>query len=486
MIRTTRRDFAVGSLLAAPALLVRQVSPSAQLAEVPPAARSEAEQIAFDAYIFGYSLITTEVTRVQMTNVPRAETLRSPMGQFLNVRRYPPGDYRGVSAPNADTLYSLVWLDVAPEPVVFTHPDMGDRYYLFPMYSLWMPVVASPGQRTAGGKAANYLITGPGWTGTVPAGMTQIKSPTRYLVIIGRTYANGTEQDFVTVNALQDKYQVVPLSAFGKPYTYVAPPVDPNPPFSMTDKPQQVIEAFDVSDYFNMMATLMGNAAPPAPEDAPIIARMAKIGLVPGQKFDLTKLDPATQIALKNVPKAATAKIIAQQSEAGFFRNNWRIPTAAGAYGTNYLGRALIAAFGWPANLSQDAIYPYAMEDGEGRTLSGANKYTMTFPKGQTPPVDGFWSVTMYLNDGGWWFYPNELNKFTVSMRDGPKFNDDGSLTLYFQNGSPGKDKEPNWLPAPKGDFVLTMRMYWPKESPPSILPPGRGTWEPPAVVRMS
>jgi hypothetical protein len=230
----------------------------------------------------------------------------------------------------------------------------------------------------------------------------------------------------------------------------------------------------------------MGNAAPPAPEDAPIIARMAKIGLVPGQKFDLTKLDPATQIALKNVPKAATAKIIAQQSEAGFFRNNWRIPTAAGAYGTNYLGRALIAAFGWPANLSQDAIYPYAMEDGEGRTLSGANKYTMTFPKGQTPPVDGFWSVTMYLNDGGWWFYPNELNKFTVSMRDGPKFNDDGSLTLYFQNGSPGKDKEPNWLPAPKGDFVLTMRMYWPKESPPSILPPGRGTWEPPAVVRMS
>ena len=200
----------------------------------------------------------------------------------------------------------------------------------------------------------------------------------------------------------------------------MAPPVDPNPGFSMTDKPQQVIDAMDTSTYFNMMTRLMGDAAPPAPEDAPIMARMAKIGIVPGQKFDITRLDSATQSALKNVPKAATAKIIAQQSESGFVRNGWRIPGAAGTYGTNYLGRALIAAFGWPANLPQDAIYPYTMEDGTGRTLSGANKYTLTFPKGRTPPVDGFWSITMYFNDGGWWFYPNPLNKFTVSLRDKP------------------------------------------------------------------
>ena len=153
-------------------------------------------------------------------------------------------------------------------------------------------------------------------------------------------------------------------------------------------------------------------------------------------------------------------------------RNGWRIPGAAGTYGTDYLGRALIAAFGWPANLPQDAIYPYTMEDGTGRTLSGTNRYTLTFPKGRTPPVDGFWSITMYFNDGGWWFYPNPLNKFTVSLRDKPTFNADGSLTLYFQNESPGKDKEANWLPAPKGDFILTMRMYWPKEKAPSILPP--------------
>jgi hypothetical protein len=163
----------------------------------------EARAIAIDAYIYGYSLITTEVTRVQMTNVATAEEMRAPMGQIVNVKRYPPGDYRGVSAPNADTLYSLVWLDLGKEPMVFSHPDMGQRYYLFPMYSLWMPVIESPGSRTTGEKAAAYLITGPNWKGTVPAGLKQIKSPTRYLVMIGRTYADGSDADYKIVNALQ-------------------------------------------------------------------------------------------------------------------------------------------------------------------------------------------------------------------------------------------------------------------------------------------
>ena len=150
----TRRSFTAGSLLAMPAMVLRSGPVSAQLSEMPPVAQSSAEQIAIDAYIYGYSLITTEVTRVQMTNVPKAEALRSPMGQFTNVRRYPPGDYRGVSAPNADTLYSLAWVDVGPEPAVFSHPDMGNRFYLFPMYSLWMPVFAvarPPHRRWQGG-----------------------------------------------------------------------------------------------------------------------------------------------------------------------------------------------------------------------------------------------------------------------------------------------------------------------------------------------
>lgn len=451
----------------------------------PTLSTEEAVQIATDAYVYGYSLITTEVTRVQMSNVPQVEGLKAPMGQFINVKRYPPGDYRGVSAPNADTLYSLAWMDVGKEPMVFTHPAMGKRYYLFPMYSLWMPVVESPGSRTTGEDAGTYLITGPGWKGQVPAGMTQIASPTRYFLILGRTYADGTEADYKEVNALQEQYKLTPLSSFGKPYTYKAPPVDPNPGFSMTDKPQQVILDMGVEEYFDRMAKLMGEAAPPAPEDAPIVARMAKIGIVPGKPFELAKLSPEVQAALKDLPQTTLDKISALFKTAGKIENGWLIPGAAGTYGTNYMGRALIAAYGWPANIPQDAVYPTAKVDSEGKTLNGANKYTVTFPKGQTPPVDGFWSITMYFDDGGWWFYPNALNKFTVSMRDEPKFNEDGSLTLYFQHDSPGKDKEANWLPAPAGDFILTMRMYWPKEAQPSILPPGEGEWIPPAVVKV-
>ena len=227
----------------------------------------EAVQTAVDAYVYGYSLITTEVTRVQMSNFPKAEGLHAPMGQFANALRYPPGDYRGVSAPNADTLYSLAWLDLA-EPQVFSHPNMGKRFYLFEMTDLWMTDFDTPGSRTEGEAAAKYLITGPGWNGTVPTGMKQIKAATRYIVILGRTYANGTDQDYKAVNALQAQYAIIPLGAYGKPYQYEAPPVNANPGFSMTDSPQKVINAMDTSTYFNLLAKLMGGAAPPAPEDA--------------------------------------------------------------------------------------------------------------------------------------------------------------------------------------------------------------------------
>jgi hypothetical protein len=442
----------------------------------------EARDIAIDAYIYGYSLITTEVTRVQMSNVPKVEGLKAPTGQFFNIPRYPPADYRGVSAPNADTLYSIAWLDLA-EPRVFSHPDMGDRFYLFEITDLWMSdSEKSPSKRTADGKAANYLFTGPDWKGEVPAGMKRFPVATRYMVILGRTYADGTEQDYKAVNALQAQYKITPLSAWGKPYTPVSPPVNPNPGFSMTDKPQSVILGMGTEGYFNLMAKLMGGDAPPAAEDAPIIERMAKIGIVPGKPFEMSKLDPAVQAALKDIPQTALKKIEANKNSMGEIVNGWVVSKGLGTYGTNYMKRAVVAAFGWPANQERDAVYPYTEVDSTGQTLTGANKYTLTFPKDATPPVNGFWSITMYLIDQGWWFVPNPLNKFTVSLRDNPKFNDDGSLTLYFQNESPGADKEANWLPAPKGDFLPMLRMYWPKDKPPSILD---GSWKIPQVVKV-
>jgi hypothetical protein len=444
----------------------------------------EAVEIATDAYVYGYSLVTTEVTRIEMSNLPKVEgALGGPMNMFVNVPRYPPADYRGVSAPNADTLYSLAWLDLS-EPQVFSHPDMGKRFYLFEIIDLWMTdLESSPSTRTAGGKAANYLITGPGWKGEVPAGMKHIPIATRYMAILGRTYADGTEKDYKAVNALQAKYKITPLSAWGKKYEYKAPPVNPRPGFNMTDKPQAVILALGTTGYFDMMAKLMAGAAPPAAEDGPILARIAKIGMVPGQPFDMAKLDPAVQAALKDIPQTALKKIEANKDSLGEKINGWVITKGLGAYGTDYMKRAVVAAFNWPANREKDAVSPFTEVDSAEQKLTGANKYALTFAKGQTPPVNAFWSITMYMIDQGWWFVPNPLNKFTVSPRNNLKANPDGSITLYFQNESPGKDKEANWLPAPKGDFIPMLRMYWPSEKDPSIL---NGTWKPPAVQKAS
>jgi hypothetical protein len=172
----------------------------------------EAKAIAVDAFVYGYSLITTEVTRVQMSNVAKQEGLHAPLGQFINVPRYPPAEFRAVSAPNADTLYSLAWVDLS-EPQVFSHPDISKRFYLFEMTDLWMIDFHTPGTRTVGDKAANYLLTGPGWSGAVPSGMEQIKVATQYMVILGRTYADGSPADYETVNALQAQYKITPLSS---------------------------------------------------------------------------------------------------------------------------------------------------------------------------------------------------------------------------------------------------------------------------------
>lgn len=459
--------------------LAQEATPMAS--PVPGAAPSvdEITAIAMDAYIYGYSLVTTEVTRVQMTSANDPSNLTGPMGQFINVPKYPPAGYRGVSAPNADTLYSVAWVDVS-EPQVFSHPDMGDRFYLFPMTDLWMIDFASRGTRTGGGAAANYLLTREGWTGEVPAGMTRIPVQTRYMVILGRIYADGTEADYQTVNALQAQLKITPLSAWGTDYTPVALPLT-NPGFSLTDKPQKVILDMGTEGYFAKLAELMCDTAPPVPADAPMVERMAQIGIVPCQPFDKSKIPAEAWDKLQSLPEDALAKLQANNAALGVKVGQWIVTKGLGTYGTDYLKRAVVAAFGWPANVQEDAVYPNTGVDSDGKPLNGANRYTLTFAKGQEPPVNGFWSITMYEIDQGWWFVPNALNKFTVSPRNNLTTNADGSTTLLFQHESPGADKEANWLPAPTGDFILMLRMYWPKDTPPSILD---GSWAPPAVVK--
>jgi hypothetical protein len=237
------------------------------------------------------------------------------------------------------------------------------------------------------------------------------------------------------------------------------------------------VDAMDVNAFFTYLAKLM-KTNPPVAEDAPMVASMAKIGLVPGQDFDPSKLGAFDKEAIKIVPKLGQAKIVefAKSIEPV---NGWLILRKAGQYGTDYLDRALATAFGLGANRPQDAIYPTGQKDGSGNDFDAASKkYVLHFDKGQMPPVNGFWSLTMY--DASYFFVPNSLNRYTLSQRNKFKTNADGSVDLYLQADSPGKDKEANWLPAPKAKFVPMMRLYWPKETPPSIID---GTWKPPAVT---
>jgi hypothetical protein len=433
--------------------------------------------LATDAYVFGYPLVTMEMTRRIMTNVAAPEGTRAPMGQLIKARQYPDAKFRDVTAPNADTLYTAAWIDVGKEPWVLSLPDMKGRYFLFPMLDAWTTVFEAPGSRTTGTGAQTYVITGPGWSGKLPPGMTQYKSPTDLVWILGRIYCTGTPEDYAAVHAIQDQCKLVPLGSWGKEYAPPAGKVDPA--IDMKTAVRDQVNKLDATAYFTLLAELM-KANPPVAADSREMARFASIGLVPGKDFDASKLkaDFASRI-----PTVGFDRIMLQLkvNKSVKNENGWLFDSVTGIYGTDYLNRALVTAIGLGANRVQDAVYPTSLRDANDNDYSGANKYIIHFPKGQLPPAQGFWSVTMY--DANYFFVANPLNRYSISARQNLKANADGSVDLYIQNQSPGADKESNWLPAPTGKFVLMMRLYWPSEKAPSIID---GTWKPPPAKKVA
>ena len=432
--------------------------------------------LATDAYIYGYPLVTMEMTRRVMTNVAAPVGTRAPMGQIIKLRKYPDASFRDVTAPNADTLYTTSFFDVGKEPWVLSIPDMNGRYALMPLLDGWTTVFEVPGKRTTGTAAQSYAITGPGWEGTLPPGVKQYKSPTNIVWWLGRIYCTGTPEDYAKVHALQDQFRLVPLSSYGKPYTPPSGKVDPTIDMKMSVRDQ--VNRMDAAEYFTLLCDLM-KTNPPSTADAPQIAKFAKIGIVPGQDFDASKLNADF---VKRIPEVAFDRIMIQfkNNKAIKDENGWAFTTKTGIYGTDYLMRALITAIGLGANRPQDAVYPTSTKDADGEKYNGANKYVMRFPKGQLPPTEGFWSLTMY--DSKYFFVNNPLNRYSISARQELKVNPDGSTDLYIQNESPGEDKEANWLPAPAGEFILMLRMYWPDEKKPSIID---GTWTVPPVRKI-
>ena len=432
--------------------------------------------LATDAYIFGYPLVTMEMTRRIITNVAEPIGTRGPMGQIIKLRKYPDASFRDVTAPNADTLYTTSFFDVGKEPWVLTIPDMKGRYFLFPMLDGWTTVFQVPGKRTTGTGSQTYAVTGPGWKGTLPAGVKEYKSPTNIVWLLGRIYCTGTPEDYAEVHKLQDECKLVPLSSYGKSYT--PPPALVDPSIDMKTAVREQVNRMDAVAYFTLLCKLMKDN-PPYAADASQLAKFARIGIVPGQDFDATKLKADF---LKRVPEVAVDRVMIQfkinkdiKDESGF-----AFTTKTGIYGTDYLMRALVTAIGLGANRPQDAVYPTSQKDADGKKYNGANKYVMHFPEGQLPPVQGFWSLTMY--DASYFFVNNPLNRYSISARQNLKSNPDGSTDLYIQKDSPGADKEANWLPAPPGDFILMLRMYWPDESDPSIID---GSWKIPPVKKV-
>ncbi|MCU0806314.1 MAG: DUF1254 domain-containing protein, partial [Burkholderiales bacterium] len=316
----------------------------------------EAREAAVDAYVYAYPLVTMEITRRVMTNVETASGSKAPMGQFARLRAYPA---HSVTAPNADTLYTLAWVDVGKEPWILSIPDMKDRYFLFPMLDMWTNVFEVPGKRTTGTKAQKYAITGPGWKGELPAGVVEYKSPTAVVWLLGRIYCTGTPEDYKAVHALQDQISVVPLSAYGKPAAAAPGKVDAA--IEMKTAPRDQVNAMDASAYFKLFAQLMKDN-PPAADDAPMVAKLAKLGIVPGQDFDPAKLDPAVLKGMNDAIKHAQGKISSLPEAIALgnakLEHGWLIFPKTGVYGTNYLNRALITWYGLGANRPEDAVYP--------------------------------------------------------------------------------------------------------------------------------
>ena len=449
-----------------------------------PVTEDEAHAIGVEAYLYFYSPITMDLTRKQLTNQePSPGGIGGPMNRFANVGAFPTADMRVVVRPNFDTLYSSGWLDLTKEPMVVSVPDTGGRYYLLPMLDMWTDVFASPGWRTTGTEAGTFLVTPPGWRPDLrdrfieefklPANTQRIDAPTFYVWIIGRTKTDGPA-DYDAVHKIQAGFKVTLLSEWGK--APKPPEANIDPGVDMKTPPKAQVDSMPADMFFACAAELL-KLQPPHITDQPIIARLKRIGFEVGKSFDLGHADPAVQKGLASAPEDAQKLMAWKVQSLARIANGWSMNTdTMGVYGNFYLKRAIVTQLGLGANLPEDAIYPLNLADDTGKPLDGANDYVLHFDKAKTPPVNAFWSVTLYDTQG--FQVANPLNRFAVSSWMPFEYNPDGSLDLYFQNESPGADKEANWLPAPKGPYNLTMRLYAPKAEALT------GKWNPPPVAR--
>lgn len=425
--------------------------------------------LAYEAFVYLYPLVTMDVTRLQVRNMPEGTGPGSgPPNRFSHLRAFPTADFRAVVRPNFDTLYSSAWLDLTAGPVKLTAPDTDDRYYMLPCLDMWTDVFANPGKRTTGTDAGEWIVVGPGYGGELPAGLPVITAPTPHVWIIGRTQTNGVA-DYPAVHAVQDGYVVTPLGD--------APEVRVDPDHDVTTEPLTTVNGMAALDFFAYAAELL-TVNPPHLTDFSQLARIAKLGIRPGRPFDAGRFTNDERRQIEAGRTDALADMTASLPTIGRSANGWTVMTEQiGVYGNAYFKRAVVTLVGLGANPPEDAVYPLLNADADGDAVTGDRDYVIHFAADALPPVSAFWSVTMYDAEG--YQVANELDRFALGDRDALTYGADGSLTLYLQHANPGPERESNWLPAPLGPLGVTMRLYAPRAE---VLD---GRWVPPVVTRV-
>jgi len=441
---------------------------------VTPPVNEQMKRLAEEVYVYAYPLVLMDVMK-------QVATAKTPINSFAHKRAIPEPTSADAANPNADMLMSNAWLDLSKEPIVLSVPDTHGRYYLFSAEDGWTNVFSSLGKRVTGTDKADFAIVGPQWKGTLPPGVEEVKAPTEMVLLTGRTQVSG-KADYAAVNKLQDQYKLAPLSRFTKAAARAPAASSAAASSARVDvktPPAEQVAKMDARTFFTRFAALLP-ANPPTKDDAPMVEKMKKLGIVPGQPFDPGKLDAPALQGIDEAPKGTQDAMTAAAKGTGGaeIRNGWTFHLDLGRYGINYGKRAFVAWMGLEAEAPEDEIAMSTRLDGSGKPLDGAGQYVVHFDSGKAPPADGLWSITAYNDKQS--FAPNALDRHALGDRDKLKANADGSIDIYVQSANPGGEKESNWLPAPKGPFNLALRIYAPKQDV------AAGRWAPPPVKRVS
>jgi hypothetical protein len=446
-------------------------------ADVPPA---EIKTIAEEGFIYGLPIVMNYAVMYEYAVDKNSGQFKAPFNQIKNEARVYTYKDTAVVTPNSDTPYSFCWMDLRAEPIVLSVPAVDPkRYYSVMLCDGNTYNYGYIGSRATGSEAGDYMVVAPDWKGETPPGIRKIFRSSTQFSLVGYRTQLFNPGDMDSVKKIQSGYKVQPLSAYLK---------QPAPrPVAKIDFPKinEELAKTNFFDYLNFALRF----APAQENEKEIRAQLARIDIGAGKKFDFKNLSQEQKLALVEGMKEGERKVDEGVAKAGVAVNGWRIsglPGDSAHYNGDWLKRSVAAKAGIYGNDPSEAMYPFTRVDDHDLPLDGSkHAYTLTLPAGNYPPVNAFWSVTMY--DGKTQLLiKNPINRYLINspMLPQMKKNDDGSLTLYIQKDSPGKDKESNWLPAPNGSIYLVMRLYWPKTEPPSILPPGEGTWKPPGIVK--